>query len=60
MTNLSGLSAAILAYQKGMGIEEMFRDFKKCGYNLEATQLEGKRLLSLLIIITLAYTEAIL
>jgi hypothetical protein len=43
-----------------MGIEEMFRDFKKGGYNLEATQLEGKRLLSLLIIITLAYTEAIL
>jgi hypothetical protein len=60
MTNLSGLSAAILAYQKRMGIEEMFRDFKKGGYNLEATQLEGKRLLSLLIIITLAYTEAIL
>jgi hypothetical protein len=60
MTNLSELSTSILAYQKRMGIEEMFRYFKKGGYNLEATQLEGKRLLSLLIIITLAYTEAIL
>jgi N12 class adenine-specific DNA methylase len=24
-----------------MGIEEMFRDFKKGGYNLEDTQLTG-------------------
>lgn len=60
LTNISGLSEAVSAYQKRMGIEEMFRDFKKGGYNLEATQLEGKRLLSLLLLITFAYTEAIL
>lgn len=60
LTNISGLSEAVSAYQKRMGIEGMFRDFKKGGYNLEATQLEGKRLLSLLLLITFAYTEAIL
>lgn len=60
LTNISGLSEAVSAYQKRMGIEEIFRDFKKGGYNLEATQRSGKRLLSLLLLITFAYTEAIL
>ena len=44
LTNINSLTQAVSAYQKRMGIEEMFRDFKKGGYNLEATQLEGKRL----------------
>jgi len=60
LTNLPSLSLAIDAYKKRMGIEEMFRDFKKGGYNLEATQLNGKRLLSLIILISIAYTDAIL
>ena len=38
VTNLDNLSAAIDAYSKRMGIEEMFRDFKLGGYNLEITQ----------------------
>lgn len=47
LTNLSGFSLAIKSYKKRMGIEEMFRDFKKGGYNLEANYLgrptEAKR-----------------
>jgi hypothetical protein len=60
LTNLSGFSLAIKSYKKRMGIEEMFRDFKKGGYNLESTQLEGKRLSALLLLITFAYTESVL
>jgi hypothetical protein len=41
LTNLGTLSAATSAYSKRMGIEEMFRDFKKGGYNLELTQVTG-------------------
>ncbi len=33
LTSLGTLSAATSAYSKRMGIEEMFRDFKKGGYN---------------------------
>ena len=35
LTNLPSLEEGIEAYQKRMGIEEMFKDFKKGGYNLE-------------------------
>jgi hypothetical protein len=33
LTNLGSLEMAITAYKKRFGIEEMFRDFKKGGYN---------------------------
>lgn len=56
LTNLTSLDAAIQAYTKRFGIEEMFRDFKKGGYNLEATNVEGQRLISLLILMAIAYT----
>ena len=39
LTNLSSMAEALEAYQKRMGIEEMFRDFKSGGYNLEGTQV---------------------
>jgi hypothetical protein len=55
MTNLEGLSAAMSAYSQRMGIEEMFRDFKKGGYQLEGTQVTGDRLISLVLLISLAY-----
>ena len=35
LTNLDTLSGAISAYKKRFGIEEMFRDFKSGGYNLD-------------------------
>jgi len=40
LTNL-GSAAAINAYKQRIGIEEMFLDCKKGGYNLEGTGLKG-------------------
>lgn len=60
LTNFEQLEHAISAYQKRMGIEEMFRDFKMGGYNLESTQLSGHRLYSLILLISLAYSQATL
>jgi hypothetical protein len=42
-----------------MGIEEMFRDCKKGGYDLEVTNLKGNRLINMILLMTLAYTWAI-
>ena len=39
-----------------MGIEEMFRDFKKGGYNLEITRVGDRRLISLILLICLSYS----
>ena len=46
LTNLKSIDTAILAYQKRFDIEEMFRDFKTGGYNLEGSQLASERLSS--------------
>jgi hypothetical protein len=35
LTNFASLSVATSAYSKRMGIEEMFRDLKKGGYNID-------------------------
>jgi hypothetical protein len=35
-----------------MGIEEMFRDCKSGGYNLEGTGLRGNRLNSTIVVVT--------
>lgn len=56
LTNLGSLEMAITAYKKRFGIEEMFRDFKKGGYNLEGTKVTGERLISLLILMSISYT----
>lgn len=58
LTNLADLPTALSAYQKRFGIEEMFRDFKSGGYNLEETYVEGQRLLRLILLITMAYSLA--
>jgi hypothetical protein len=58
LTNLASLEEAISAYKRRFNIEEMFRDFKKGGYNLEQTNVEGKRLISLILLIAIAYTSA--
>jgi hypothetical protein len=58
LTNLASLDAAITAYKKRFCIEEMFRDFKSGGYNLEGTGVSDERLLSLILLITIAYTSA--
>jgi Transposase DDE domain len=56
ITNFDSLSLAISAYKKRFDIEEMFRDFKKGGYNLEDTNVSGSRFISLVILIAIAYT----
>lgn len=55
LTNLESLSEATSAYSKRMGIEEMFRDLKLGGYDLEGTQVDNERLIAIVILITLAY-----
>ena len=56
LTNLTSLTAATSAYSKRMGIEEMFRDFKLGGYNLEVTRVTDERLISVILLICLAYS----
>jgi hypothetical protein len=58
LTNLPGLQPAITAYKQRFDIEEMLRDFKTGGYNLEDTKVSGSRLISLILLIALAYTAA--
>lgn len=58
MTNLETLPDTIAAYKKRFDIEEMFRDFKKGGYNLEDTNVAGERFIALILLIALAYTCA--
>ncbi|PZO19735.1 MAG: IS4 family transposase [Leptolyngbya foveolarum] len=56
LANLDSLAAAISAYQKRFSIEEMFRDLKSGGYGLENTQVEGKRFMTIVLLIAIAYT----
>lgn len=58
LTNLDSLDAAILSYQKRFSIEEMFRDLKLGGYCLEQTRVEGKRFMTMVLLIAIAYTCA--
>ena len=48
----------IAAYKKRMGIEEMFRDCKSGGYNIEGTGLRGERLIKIILLMAIAYLEA--
>ena len=59
INNLSSLKQTIKAYKKRMGIEAMFKDCKSGGYNLEQCQGKNERLLSLILLIAIAYTCAI-
>lgn len=59
LTDLGSLPVAIAAYKKRMGIEEMFRDCKTGGYNIEGTGLRGDRLIKMILLMTIAYSSAI-
>ena len=59
LTDLGALPVASAAYKKRMGIEEMFRDCKTGGYNLERTDLKGERLIKRILLRALAYTSSI-
>ncbi len=58
LTNLDNLYSAIAAYKKRFDIEEMFRDFKSGGYNMEDTNVANSRLVSLILLIAIAYSSA--
>lgn len=60
LTNLQNLNSAIAAYKKRFCIEEMFKDYKSGGYNLEATKVSEQRLNALILLIAIAYTSAII
>lgn len=60
LTNLGSLQAAINAYKARSGIEAMFKDCKTGGYNLEKCQASDERLSSLVLLIAIAYSCAIL
>ena len=59
INNLSNLKQTIKAYKKRMGIEAMFKDCKSGGYNLEQCKGKDERLLSLILLIAIAYTCAV-
>ena len=59
LTNLESLEAAITAYKHRFGIEEMFKDCKTGGYNLEGSKAAEKRLSSIILLIAIAYSIAI-
>jgi hypothetical protein len=59
LTDLGSLPVAIAAYKKRMGIEEMFRDCKTGGYNIEGTSLKGDRLIKMILLMAILYSCAI-
>jgi len=59
LTDLGLLPVASAAYKKRMGIEEMFRDCKTGGYNIEGTGLKGERLIKMILVLGIAYSLAV-
>ena len=49
---------AISAYKQRMGIEEMFRDCKTGGCNLEGSGLRRDRLIKMILLMAIVYTSA--
>lgn len=58
LTNLPTLSQTLAIYKSRWGIEQMFKDCKTGGYNLEDTKTSDERFLALVLIIAIAYTLA--
>ena len=59
LTDLGSLQSAIAAYKQRMGIEEMFRDCKSGGYDIEGTGLRGDRVITIILLMAIAYSLAI-
>ena len=53
------MSFALSAYKQRMGLEEMFRDCKAGGYNLEGSGLREDRLVKMILLMAIASTSAI-
>lgn len=58
LTNLPTLKQALAVYRCRWGIEQMFKDCKTGGYNLEDTKVNDTRFLALVLLIALAYSLA--
>lgn len=57
LTSLKNVQEVIKIYEQRMGIEIMFKDHKKGGYNLEESKANKQRLTSLILLIAIAYTN---
>jgi hypothetical protein len=53
LTDLGSLSVALSAYKQRMRIEEILRDCKTGGYNIEENGLRGDRLIKILMLMTI-------
>lgn len=60
LTSLNSLPRSLSVYAARWGIETMFRDLKTRGYNLEETKVNERRLLAIILLISIAYTLATL
>lgn len=60
LTNLDNSQQAIAAFKCRSGIEAMFKDCKTGGYNLEKSHANNQRLNSLILLIAIAYSCAVL
>ena len=60
LTNLTSSQEVIAAFKCRTGIEAMFKNCKTGGYNLEKSHTNNQRLPSLILLITIAYSCAIL
>jgi hypothetical protein len=58
LTNLDNLKLTLAFYKARWGIESMFKHCKTGGYNLERTWVNETRLLSLVLLIAIAYSLA--
>ena len=58
LTNMNCFVSAISAYKKRFDIEEMFRDYKSGGYNIEDSYVDGDRFISLIFVISYSYLLA--
>jgi hypothetical protein len=59
LTNLESLKAAIAAYKNRFG-KRCVRDCKSGGYNLEGTGLNNERLITMILLVAIAYSTAII
>ena len=59
LTTLPNINSAVQAYSTRFQIEEMFRDYKSYGFNLELTQLNGSRFDSWFLLLTLVYSTIV-
>ena len=56
LTTLPNLTTAVQTYATRFQLEEMFRDYKSYGFNLELTQLNGSRFDAWFLLLTLVYS----